>query len=1359
LRELLSLELEFRAECGEEPDVAALRARFPEYLEVVEAVYAFSALSGNQRTLGAEPREQPRARRRMAFASHKPHPRMLEALRESGYVIDGELGRGGMGVVYLARKVALNRPCALKMILAGPHAGPMATARFLAEAEAVARLHHPDIVQIYHLGEVDGLPFIELEYLPGGSLDKTLDGTPRPAEETARLLEVLALAIAEAHRQGVVHRDLKPANVLLDADGRPKVGDFGLAKMQDSGDALTRTKSLLGSPCYMAPEQAEGLSRDVGPTTDVYALGVILYELLTGRPPFLATTVLETLAQIKSADPVLPSRFHTGLPRDLETICLRCLEKEPRARYPDALKLAEDLHRFLEHRPILARRIHPVQWVWRWFRREPVKGGLVAALIGVFLAGFLGVAAQWRRAEQKAQAEIRARTRAENAEERSRNHLYIGEIVQARLEWRLNNLPNAESLLDRCDTTRRGWEWHYLHALNHPGLINQAVDEVPIVSSVAFSPDGKRYAFTGYDPYTDLTGQRPSPIEVWDAVTGKRIRKFQGPGSVLRLSFSPDGRHLAASGSYGVEVWDLVTGRTLYSWKEWGSATYSPDGRSLVCSDREGVTFRDPATGQIHRRMATGWGRVDLRLDGQVLAVSGPDAVELREVATGREIRRLPHGPSEGEARAIRFHAEEGPNLAFSPDGRFLVVATSPPRIWDTATGQVLHQLASHSGPVSGVAFNPDGRTVATAGNDSTIRIWDVQTGAERSVLRGHLAWVGSLAFDAEGRRLLSGGRHVGQVILWDLTSPLEYRSLSKISALAFAFRPNGRQLSLVDLWGRLQTRDTASGATAYGPRLDLTQQWLTPAVLAEYSADGRRVATIANDRLLVKVWDQETGRQVASLSGLDHQAMYLAVSRDGGRVAVSGLKGRSENRTRQVMVWDVKSGDAIYAHRPFPAQVPYLHGCVAMSADGGRVAFDDYSSVARPGEPGRSLTRIRVCELPSGRELLSLPFGDSPIQCIAFSNDGLMLVAASQSGTLTIWEAATGRILHHNKVSAIPFKLAFSPDDQRLAIVDREMVSTWDTRSGQQVLILRGAPQRPFDGGFNPTLAWSPDGRFLASSNWDASVSVWDGGYEGPSLAERNHVAETRRFLWHLTEAESAAKQRQFAAVEFHLAQVRGLTPLDDLTRLQRARLELCFDHESLALADYEPWAASRAPYDGLAWLNLARLYCLRNDRDGYRRVCAQMLEDLDRDPFSLTTWYVAQALGLAPLASTDVATLVQLAERAYNKPRPEAFSGYTLGLAYYRAGNWAAAETKLREALERKVTVEWLYWPLLALVHERMGHREDARRWLRLATEERERQNLSWTGETPPSRGPSEEWLDFRILLNEATATIASK
>lgn len=315
-----------------------------------------------------------------------------------GYEILEELGRGGMGVVYKARQLRLNRLVALKMILAGDYAGADAIDRFLAEAEIVARLCHPNIVQIHAIGDCEGRPYVELEYVEGGSLALRLDGTPWPPRAAARLVESLATALAETHRLGIVHRDLKPANILMTDDGTPKITDFGLAKAGDKDMGLTRTNSILGSPSYMAPEQAEGRTRDVGPAADIYALGANLYELLTGRPPFLGPTVLATLDLVKNAEPVPPRHLQPGVSVDLETICLKCVQKEPPRRYESADAVAEDLRRYLAGEPILARPTPRWERAWKWIRRRPSSAALIVVTVLSILAAAGG--GLWYRADR-----------------------------------------------------------------------------------------------------------------------------------------------------------------------------------------------------------------------------------------------------------------------------------------------------------------------------------------------------------------------------------------------------------------------------------------------------------------------------------------------------------------------------------------------------------------------------------------------------------------------------------------------------------------------------------------------------------------------------------------------------------------------------------------------------------------------------------------------------------------------------------------------------------------------------------------------------------------------------------------------
>jgi eukaryotic-like serine/threonine-protein kinase len=367
--DLIYNEIVLREEIGESPRLEEYLIRFPGLAPELELQFELEKAIECESSVhsGAD---------LTVVAGHAPVPAPIVVPAVPGYEIFGELGRGGMGVVYKARQLRLNRIVALKMILAGDHASPESALRFLAEAESIARLHHPHIVQIFAFGDFGGRPYFEMEYVAGGSLSDRLGGAPWPLRDAARLVETLARAIHEAHRMGIVHRDLKPANILLSTDGIPKIADFGLAKCLDTETGLTRTEWIVGSPSYMAPEQAGPGTTPIGPAADVYSLGAILYQLLTGRPPFQAATVLETLEQVRLDQPIAPTRLRPKLPRDIVTICLKCLEKTPARRYPSAAELAEDLRRFAAGETIRARSVGVPERLWRWCRREPALASL-----------------------------------------------------------------------------------------------------------------------------------------------------------------------------------------------------------------------------------------------------------------------------------------------------------------------------------------------------------------------------------------------------------------------------------------------------------------------------------------------------------------------------------------------------------------------------------------------------------------------------------------------------------------------------------------------------------------------------------------------------------------------------------------------------------------------------------------------------------------------------------------------------------------------------------------------------------------------------------------------------------------------
>ena len=476
--ELIYGEFLLREELGERPSLGEFRWRFPRFAERLQRQLDLHDV------LGVDGKVEPtlgrnfRGCQRVGIGRSWSPPK--RPLLRPGYRILGELGRGGMGAVYKAWQIRLKRIVALKVIRADAYADSGAAARFQSEAEAAARFQHPNLIPVFEIGEHEGMGYLVLEYAAGGGLDRRLAGTLQDPVESARLIELLARAIHYAHLRGIVHRDLKPANVLLTEEGVPKITDFGLAKLLEREDALTRAGEILGTPSYMAPEQVRGLTDQITPATDVYSLGAILYEMVTGRPPFKGTTPLSTLEQVSSHEPLSPGKLQRSLPRDLVTICLKCLQKDPHRRYPTALALGEDLHRFLQGQPILARPISILERTWKWARRRPGIATAIAALLVlllVLLGGGVYYNSQLREKMLEArEAEQRAATNARAAFEQRNLALQALNQLVYDVQEKLAQTPATRSLRQEVlKTAIRGLEDLGRNTAGAPPDLSQAV--------------------------------------------------------------------------------------------------------------------------------------------------------------------------------------------------------------------------------------------------------------------------------------------------------------------------------------------------------------------------------------------------------------------------------------------------------------------------------------------------------------------------------------------------------------------------------------------------------------------------------------------------------------------------------------------------------------------------------------------------------------------------------------------------------------------------------------------------------------------------------------------------------------------
>jgi serine/threonine protein kinase len=716
------------------------------------------------------------------------------------YEILAEVGRGGMGVVFKARHRGLHRLVALKMVLAGEFASPNQELRFRLEAELGARVQHPNIVQVYEIGSFEGRPFLALEWVEGGSLANRLDGKPCPPTEAAALIETLARAIYVAHGEGVVHRDIKPANILLSrkseirnpksksnpnikiqnpksdgvavssigisdlefvsgfgfqiSDFVPKITDFGLAQTIEGGQTMTQSGFLVGTPGYMSPEQASGKRALVGPATDIYALGVVLYQLITGQLPFERDSTLELLRAVTSDEPRRPRRLQPRLPRDLEAITLHCLEKEPRHRYPSALALAEDLQRFRDGKLVTARPVGAVARLARACRRRPLITLLLVLLTVSLVGGMGGVASKWLEAnEQRDLANASAR-QADTEKRAAQFQAYRASVAAASAALENHDVADAAHHLEAAPEALRGWEWRHLHS---------RLDDSSSVLPLPAGEDGFLFAATDRVRVGVLTS---AGLRITDLETSEQRTVPLGPEHGLNGTATQTRRGVRIAAWAGTTAFDLLddAGRVLCRVRlttgEIRKVVVSPDGTRLVVEVDKGeqkqLAVFDTTSGKqtaLCKGLSESIWTYCFSPDGARLASASEDrTARVWDAATGTLLA------------TCRGHTSKVVGIAFSPDGSRLVTASADGTVrqWDPTTGaEVEPPYDRHSNEVLSAVYSPEGQWIASAGVDRSVRVWQARGRQDVCVLHGHRGPVIAVAFAPDGRRLVSLSRHI----------------------------------------------------------------------------------------------------------------------------------------------------------------------------------------------------------------------------------------------------------------------------------------------------------------------------------------------------------------------------------------------------------------------------------------------------------------------------------------------------------------------------------------------------------------------------------------------------------------------